>query len=81
MTFCVELPYYMTECPVWWINYIRYIKQELLYEHGDARHRLLNKKLNDYGAVYKGRLANNIPNSLVIFNTEEDAIAFILRWA
>lgn len=58
----------LEDCPSWWQNFVEY------YRRGHQ------KDLREYNIVFENAIYPEIRNC-VIFDSEEDATAFIIKWS
>lgn len=67
----IELALQFNECPVYWQNMITYIR-----EHGTG---FLHESISEYMKTFNAVV--DFPNRTITFETEEDKLAYILRWS
>lgn len=76
MSYSVQVGEYSTEIPVWWRNFIESIMPlGTLRESWDV---FLDQQLKPYRAIY---LSEVVSTPTLIFESERDAMMFILRWS
>lgn len=66
----------MRDCPVYWINFVGSLDSLDDEEDDYERVAFINKHLSSYSAEFSMSHSENL-----IFDSEEDATAFILRWS
>lgn len=70
----IQLPKWLLKCPPWWINFIESLDNQRLADATVIS--FINKHLSQYNASWQCMYTSDL-----IFETEEDATAFILRWS
>lgn len=63
---------YTTECPQYWLNFLESIPP------GRDAWTTINNALMPYRARY---YSESVKNAIVVFDREEDASWFVLRWS
>ena len=71
MTYSVRVGEYRKDGPEWWFNFLRSV---IALISGKTWNALLNEGLKPYNACY-------LDNSTLMFDSEKDAILFILKWS
>lgn len=68
---------FLDDCPVYWINFIRYIRNVEGAYKNDEVEQMLRKYLDEYHCKC---IINTVRVMVIKFDTKEDMNFFIMKW-
>lgn len=74
----IELPAYLNRCPLYWRNFVHSVEVD---RKGEPIGELVRSHLQNYGGDFWGSRRDPLLPGGIVFESEELAVIFKLRWS